>query len=76
MNNVTYAVAVQGNVSECHSTIYRFSDDLKCKESITRVFKLQALRGHPLPPFRRRYVDLNERILRIVDNFLNMAPIL
>ena len=67
--------AFQANVLACHPTIYRFLDILKCEESMTRVSILQTLGGHPPPPVRRRYVDCNERILKIVDNFSNMAPI-
>ena len=66
--------AFQANVSACHPTIYRFLDILKREESMARVSILQALGGHPPPPVRRRYVDCNERILRIVDNFPNMTP--
>ena len=67
--------AFQAHVSVCHPTIYRFLDILKSEESMARVSILEALGRHPPPPVRRRYVDCNERILRIVDNFPNMAAI-
>ena len=67
--------AFQADVSGCHPTIYRFLDVLKPKESMARVTLLQALGGHPPFPVRRRYADCNERILKIVDNFPNMAPV-
>ena len=67
--------AFQANVSACHPTIYRFLDILKHEESMARVSMLQPLAGHPPPPVIQRYVDCNERILRIVgNNFPNMAP--
>ena len=66
--------AFQANVSAWHPTIYRFLDILKREESMARVSILQVLGGHPPPPVSRRYVDCNERILRIVDNFPNMTP--
>ena len=31
--------------------------------------------GHEPPPQRRRHVDCNQRILRIVDNFPNLQRI-
>ena len=36
---------------------------------------MQASGGRPPPPVRRRYVDCNERILMIIDNFPNMVLI-
>ena len=67
--------AFQGHVSACHPTIYRFLDILKSEESMAKVSILEALGRHPPPPVRQRYIDCNERILRIVDNFPNMAAI-
>ena len=50
----------QANVSVCHTTTYRFFDILKREESMASVSILQALRGHPPPPVRRRYIDWRE----------------
>ena len=36
---------------------------------------LQNEGGHQPPPQRRRYVDCNQRILRIVDDFPNRQTI-
>ena len=61
----------QGHLSSCHPNFWKFLGILQKEESIIRVSILQHLGGHPPPPQRRRYVDCNTRILRIVDNFPN-----
>jgi len=64
--------AFQENVAACHPTFYRFLDTPK-REEVVRVSILQTLGGHPPPAARRRYNDCNERITRIVNNFVNMG---
>lgn len=61
----------QANVSACHPIFWKFLEVLKTEESIIRAGILQNQGGHPPPPQRRRYVDCNARILRIVDDYPN-----
>ena len=62
-------------VSSYHPTFWKFLDNLKREESLTRVQILHYLGGHAPPPQRRRYVDSSARILRIVDDYPNREPI-
>ena len=62
-------------VSSYHPTFWKFLDNRKREESLTRVQILHCLRGHAPPPKRRRYVDSSARILRIVDYYPNREPI-
>ena len=51
-----------------------FGSFLKCyqkEETVVRVVILQNEGGHQPPPQGRRYVDCNQHILRIVDDFPN-----
>ena len=63
--------AFQCNLSACHPTFWKFVDALKKEEGIIRVKILQCLGGHLPPPTRRRYAECGERILRILDDYLN-----
>ena len=33
---------------------------------------LQVLGGHAAPPVQRQYFDVNQRLIRILDNFPNL----
>ena len=55
-------------VSSC---LLKFINLLRTEENIIRVEIIQNLAGHPPPARRRRYVDANQRILAIVDDFQN-----
>ena len=58
-----------------HPTFWKLVDALKKEQSLSRVHLMQACGGHPPPPVRRRYVDVNQRLLNLVDNFPNYEPI-
>ena len=62
-------------VSSYHPTFWKFVDNLKREELLTRVQILHCLGGHAPPPQRWRYVDSSARILRIVDDYPNREPI-
>ena len=61
----------QGHISLCHPDFWKFINVLKKEEGLVRVSIFQHLGGHPPQPARRRYLDCNRRILRIVDDFPN-----
>ena len=48
-----------------------FINLLRTEKNIIRVEIIQNLAGHPPPAQRTRYVDANQRILAIVDDFQN-----
>jgi len=61
----------QGHPTSCHPVFWKFLQILQNEESLIRVSIIQHLVGHPSPARRRRYLDCNQRILRIVDDFAN-----
>ena len=64
------------HVSSCHPVFWKFLEILEEKEeTVVRVGILQNESGHEPPPPRRRYVDCNQHILRIVDDFPNRQRI-
>ena len=65
----------QAHVSACHPVFWKFLKVLQMEETVVRVGILQNEGGHEPPPQRRRYVDCNQRILRIVDDFPNRQRI-
>ena len=62
---------VPSHVSACHLVFWKFLEVLQKEESVVRVRILQNEGGHRPLPQRRRYVDCNQCILRIVDHFPN-----
>ena len=65
----------QAHVSACHPVFWKFLEVLQKEETVVRVGILQNESSHQPPPQRRRYVDCNQRILRIVDDFPNRQRI-
>ena len=63
------------HVSACHTVFWKFLKVLQKEETVVRVGILQNEGGHQPSPQRRRYVDCNQRILRIVDDFPNRQRI-
>lgn len=61
----------QGICNSYHPRFWKFLEMLKKEQSINRVAMIQGDAGHPPPAQRRRYMNCNERILRIVDDFPN-----
>ena len=54
-----------------HPTFRKFINLLKKEQTLDRVDMVQAEASHPPPAQRRRYVDCNQRIIAIVDNYPN-----
>ena len=65
----------QAHVSACHPVFWKFPEVLQKEETVVRAGILQNEGGHEPPPQRRRYVDCNQGILRIVDDFPNRQRI-
>ena len=65
----------QAHISACHPVFWKFLEVLQKEETVVRMGILQNEGGHEPPPQRRRYVDCNQRILRIVDDFPNCQRI-
>ena len=59
----------QGLCSCYHPGFWKFVEILKKENSLNRVEIVQAEAGHPPLAQRRRYVNCNERILTIVDDY-------
>ena len=68
-------VGFQPHVSACHPVFWKFHEVLQKEETVVRVGILKNEGGQKPPPQRRRYVDCNQRILRIVDDFPNCQRI-
>ena len=80
VHRILYSFCKICNLIKCKSiskTCIEFYklDSLKRKESLTQVQVLHYLGGHAPPPQRWWYVDINARILRIVDDCPNLEPI-
>lgn len=61
----------ESTVTSAHPGFWKFLKALKKEETLSRVHILQAEGGHEPPAQRRRYVDCNARILRIVHDYEN-----
>ena len=65
----------QAHVFACHPVFWKFLEVLQKDETVVTVGILQNEGGHQPPPQRRKYVDCNQRILRIVDDFRDRQTI-
>ena len=54
-----------------HSTFRKFINSLKKEQALNRVDMVQAETGHPPAAQQCRYVDGNQRIIAIVDDYPN-----
>ena len=61
----------EGNVTNAHPGFWKFLEALKREETLSRIEMLQQEGGHEPPLRRRRYIDCNNRILAIVDDYAN-----
>ena len=61
----------QAQVSLCHPVFRKFINLLRTEENIVRMEIIQNFAGHPPRALRKRYVDANQRILAIMDEFQN-----
>lgn len=59
---------LQANINACHPNLWKFLDVLKQEENLTRVKVTQCLAGVPQPE-RKKYKDVNERIMNIVERY-------
>ena len=58
-----------------HPAFWKFIQLLKQEHSLNRMGLLQAAGGHSPPAQRRMYVDCNERIFAILDDYPNRDTI-
>jgi hypothetical protein len=56
-----------------HPTIWRFIDAIKDEQSVTEMKIGQLVAGTPSQPRRRKYRDLDKRLLSIVEDFENRS---
>ena len=61
----------QANVGAYHPNFWKFIDILKRKQNLTQVNIAQARAGHQPDRQRRRYLDSNQRIKNIVQDYHN-----
>ena len=61
----------QSHLKAHHPSFWKFIDTLKQEESVIRASVLQNEGGHAPSPPRRGYTDVNQRIIRIVDDYPN-----
>ena len=61
----------QAQVSLFHPVFRKFINLLRTEENIVRMEIIQNFAGHPPRALRKRYVDANQRILAIMDEFQN-----
>ena len=61
----------QANVGAYHPNFWKFIDILKGEQNLTQVNIAQARAGHQPEPQRRRYLDSNQRIKNIVQDYHN-----
>ena len=62
----------QGHASACHSMFWKFLSVVQKEENMIRISIVQHLAAHPTPPPRQRYLDSNRRIIRILNDYLNL----
>ena len=63
----------QANVGAYHPNFWKFIDILKREQNLPQVNIAQARAGHQPEPQRRRYLDSNQRIKNIVQDYHNHA---
>ena len=61
----------QNHIQANHPTFWKFIDILKREEGVVRATYLHNEGGHPPPHQRRRYADVDRRIINIVDDYPN-----
>ena len=59
------------NVGAYHPNFWKFIDILKREQNLIQVNIAQARAGHQPEPQRRRYLDSNQRIKNIVQDYHN-----
>jgi len=54
-----------------HPTIWKFIEKIQDEQSVVEMKLNQIVAGTPVPPRRRRYRDLERRLLSIVEDYEN-----
>ena len=54
-----------------HPTFWKFLEFLKKSQTLDRINMVQAEAGHPPPQQRRVYMDVNQRLVNIVQDYAN-----
>ena len=61
----------EANVGATHPNFWKFMDILKREQNLTQVNTAQARAGHQPDPQRQRYLDSNQRIKNIIQDYHN-----
>ena len=66
-----WQLSFKQSVGQCHATIWKFIDCLKREHASMHLKIAHDVAGVPAPPQKRRYRDLNARILAVTRDYAN-----
>ena len=68
-------MAFESQLSDCHSTIWKFIEGIQRAQSLTEMKIVQIQSGLPATPRKKKYQALDERIKNVLDTFNNNDPV-